>query len=123
MRRSIILAAMVLLFSVSSSTQDVEHAPTAQQCQADQALWMSKLEESSSPSSGWAHSANDVASRTLVIWSGEMNDCFAVDPDNKQKYLDTTEHIFAVMGARQADFLIRHNLIKQFFDEDDAGKR
>jgi hypothetical protein len=45
----------------------IEHAPTTEQCQADQRLWLSKLEQSQS---------NDLPDyQTLSQWAHEMNDC------------------------------------------------
>jgi hypothetical protein len=41
MKRISILALMFVAVSVG---QDVQHAPTVAQCQADQRLWLSKLE-------------------------------------------------------------------------------
>ena len=118
--KKILLAAAVLI-AVPTIGQEVKHAPTVQQCQADQSLWFSKLNEPSS--TGWAHAANDTSLVTFMDWQDEMSACFAVDPDNEEKYLETTKLTFIVIGARQTDFLIRHGLTRQFLDEDKSGKR
>jgi len=38
------LLAVAILIAVPAIGQEVEHAPTVAQCQADQRLWLSKLE-------------------------------------------------------------------------------
>jgi hypothetical protein len=110
-----ILLVLVLLFSISSSTQEVQHAPTAAQCQADQALWLSKLETRGGTS--------DIVVQTLHKWQNEMSDCETVDPLNKLKYFNTETKIEAELEGRELSFIHRHNLYQQFLDEDAAGKR
>jgi hypothetical protein len=114
-RASILLAALVLLFSVSSSTQEVEHAPTVAQCQADQALWLSKLETRDGTS--------DILVQTLHKWQHEMSACEAVDSLNKSKYFNAETKIEAEIEGRELSFIYRHNPYQQFLDEDAAGKR
>jgi len=41
--KTLLLAATILI-SVPAIGQEVEHAPTVAQCQADQRLWRAKLE-------------------------------------------------------------------------------
>jgi hypothetical protein len=40
-----IVLAAVILFAAPAFVQEVEHAPTVDQCRADRAYWMSLLEE------------------------------------------------------------------------------
>jgi hypothetical protein len=114
-RTSIFLAALVLLFAVSSSTQEVEHAPTVAQCQADQALWISKLESETGVST--------VKFRTLDAWQREMNDCKQVDETNSYKYFNVETEVEAEFSRREFDFIVRRGLLNQFMNEDAAGKR
>lgn len=116
MKRLLILGVFVL----TAVGQDVEHAPTVAQCQADQRLWDSKL---SAPAEDWAHSANDISSKTLNIWLKEMNACVVVDPNTRHEYVGTENYIQLVRGDRQGDFLRRHNLTDKFYEEDAAGER
>jgi hypothetical protein len=116
MKRVLILGIFVL----AAVGQDVQHAPTGAQCRADQRLWDSQLLV---PDKDWAHSANDVSARTLLLWWSEMSDCFAVDPNNLSDYSQTERHVLLVRGSRMADFIERHGLTGKFYEEDAAGKR
>jgi hypothetical protein len=116
-RTSILLAALVLLFSVSSSTQEVQHAPTVAQCQADQALWLSKLQKPH------GRGTDDVGVTTMHKWQSEMNDCQSVDPANRRKYYETIVEAISEVETREMAFIYRHGLYPQFVQEDEAGKR
>ena len=120
MRASITVALLILLFSIPNSGQQVEHAPTAQQCQADQAVWGDKLDASAED---WGHTVKDTTALTIIAWGTEMGSCRIVDPANYSKYLYVQERGLLVLGSRKAHFMNRHDLNKQFFDEDTAGQR
>jgi hypothetical protein len=63
-----------LLLTGKAQVQEVEHAPTVEQCRADQRLWLSKLEDPSGTLPRYL---------TLGSWSREMAECRSVDPDNQ----------------------------------------
>lgn len=113
--RTTLLAALVLLFAVSSPTQEVEHAPTVAQCQADQALWLSKIEED--------HGTDDVTILTLQAWQKEMRQCQAVDQANHSKYYNTWGEALAEESLREYKFIVRHGLMDKLLAEDAAGQR
>ena len=83
MKRLLILSVFVL----AAVGQDVQHAPTVAQCQADQRLWLSTIEEGDPPK----------LPRMPVIakWNTEMLECERVDPDNMVKYYNTHGEIEA----------------------------
>jgi hypothetical protein len=114
-RTSVLLAVLMLLFSVSSSTQEVEHAPTVAQCQADQASWLSKLESD--------HDLDNVTIPMLQAWQREMSQCRVVDVPNHHKYYNTEMEAAASESTREYNFIKRHGLLSQLLDEDAAGKR
>lgn len=118
MNRIILLA--LICFAYAAFGQEVKQAPVTELCRADQSEWEAQLAK---PSSSWAHVANDVDSRTLVLRASEMNDCSKVDKDRSQRYLDTVHLIFAVLFNRESDFLTRHKLLEQFYQEDAEGAR
>jgi hypothetical protein len=91
-----------------------QHAPTVAQCQADQRLWLSDLEE--------PHNSLPVYA-VLGQWNVEMSVCETVDPDNFWKYYNTRGEISSERVIRLVDFLDRHNLTDQFKAEGAAGKR
>jgi hypothetical protein len=104
----------VVLVASLTLGQDVQHAPTVAQCQADQRLWLSKIGGESS-----ALPKYDV----IMRWTSEMGDCQDVDPSNKFKYYNTQAEIIAEQQICLSHFLVRHQLWQKFIDEDAAGKR
>jgi hypothetical protein len=108
-----------LILASGGRTQEVEHAPTAEQCRADQAVWADKLE---APAKDWADSVQE-SSRIVVAWVTEMNTCLVVDRERIDDYNHTSQMGLLVVGSRKADFIRRHNLVSQFISEDDAGLR
>jgi len=71
MKRILILAG-VMAASLSVG-QEVKHAPTVEQCRADQRLWLSEAE---------ADGANKTLPAISVIngWTHEMSDCLRGHP-------------------------------------------
>ncbi len=104
-----------LLFAGKAHVQEVKHAPTIEQCRADQRLWLDKLKNTTE------RMPEDY--RTLHGWSYEMGDCRSVDPENRNPYYNVEGEINALMMIRLLDFLDRHGLYDKFIEEDKAGKR
>ena len=102
----------------SIHAQEVEQAPTVPQCQADQRLWRSKLDQALVPSR-----VKDVSFMELVNWYTEMKDCISVDPDHRTDYLVTLSLVDTTQYTRLVNFLGRHDLTwDQFLAEDAQGK-
>src|SRR5215831_1922665 len=108
-----LLLAVISFQSVHS--QEVQHAPTVEQCRADQRLWFSRLEDEGS--------VKDVGYKELRSWGIEMGDCERVDPDFYIRYSNTGAEIAYAILMRLEHFLYRHNLRYQFYAEDAQGKR
>jgi hypothetical protein len=98
--------------------QEVKHAPTVEQCRADQRLWLAKLEQDP-PRSGTAN----VSYNELNAWTIEMMDCESVDPASAKGYYNTLGEATSEQALRAEGFLHRHNLYGQFLAEDAQGKR
>ena len=113
--KHLFILAVVLTTSLTVG-QDVQHAPTVAQCQADQRLWLSQMESDHGQGSLPAYPVVDK-------WKWEMDDCMSVDPENKVRYYNTESEVWVVQTARTADFLKRHQMWETFFEEDAAGKR
>ncbi|MGA2855399.1 MAG: hypothetical protein ABSE40_00935 [Candidatus Sulfotelmatobacter sp.] len=113
MKRIPVLAVMLITSWVSGQ---VDHAPTVAQCQADQRLWLSKIE---------AEGARENLPPFDVLgeWNREMLDCQKVDPAHAWNYSATGGEIVAEHATRLVSFLVRHQLWQQFKEEDAAGKR
>jgi hypothetical protein len=115
MKFILILAVVVLVASLSVG-QDVQHAPTVAQCQADQRLWFSKLE-------ALPADTNLPSYTTLSLWAIEMTDCQKVDPKNQWLYYNVYGEVSDEQASRMVRFLGRQNLWSKFLAEDAAGKR
>ena len=116
----IALLVMVVLIAHPVLSQEVKHTTTKDLCREDETLWESKLNQNSK---SWSSVANDVDSKTLVLMATEMNDCLRVDKDRSEQYLAMVHWLFAIIFNRESDFLIRHHLLDQFYQEDAAGAR
>jgi hypothetical protein len=93
--------------------QEVKHAPTVAQCQADMKLWraQSKDERTALPYA------------ELYNRKTEMLDCSDIDETLESGYLKVAQNYIFEMGARTEHFIQRHDLIGEFIQEDKAGKR
>jgi hypothetical protein len=107
---------VLALILTASLVGQVEHAPTVAQCQADQRLWLAKL-EAPNPDT------NLPSYTKLSLWISEMDDCREVDPPNQWKYYNVHGEVTDFQAARMIKFLSRHGLWKEFIAEDAAGKR
>jgi hypothetical protein len=112
-----VVAVLVASLASGQPPQQVEHAPTVEQCQADRAYWMSKLEQPDE------HGTDDVSYATLRDWRNEMRKCEVVDRANAVRYYNAMAESQAEQMNRMRDFLERHNLLDEFLAEDAAGKR
>jgi hypothetical protein len=115
--KTVLLIAAVAVAGTVFAGQDVDHAPTAAQCQADRAYWMSKLEDTDTST------MENISYETLDAWSAEMYKCRVVDPPNSHKYDFAEMEVIAFQHVRLIDFLNRHKLLPQFKSEDAAGAR
>jgi hypothetical protein len=111
MKRILILSVFVLV--AVGQSQDVKHAPTVAQCQADQRLWLSELESD----------ATSITFTTLRDWIIEMGDCRKIDPVHDWAYYNTYGEASGIGGLRMMTFIKRHELWDKFLAEDAAGKR
>jgi hypothetical protein len=110
-----LLLVFGLMLSLPTVGQDIEHAPTVEQCRADQRLWKARLKGGGGPLP---------SVQILSQWHGEMIACWNVDPTTDQNdYAGTTVYISVEESNRYLAFIKRHNLYKQFEQEDKEGKR
>lgn len=108
-----ILGGLILTVVMTASLGgQVEHAPTVAQCQADQRLWLSKIEGGDSA----------LTFDALANMGREMLACHDVDPPNARDYYNTSCSATAAMATRMSNFIHRHQLWQQLEAEDATGK-
>src|SRR5260221_13812563 len=90
---------MGLIFAGPAHVQEVKHAPTIEQCRADQRLWVAKLKDTT------AFMPETIDA--LTGWTDEMYDCMSVDPENRIRYYNVTGEIWAAKSRRLVNFLLR----------------
>jgi hypothetical protein len=129
MRRQLIKLLVLFLLNVSVEGQ-VQHAPTLAQCRADEHLWTVELTEyyraeTDTLTNGTINHSSlaGISFKELNERAVEMGSCIAVDPANTERYSNVGMGLTAITGDRFGHFLLRHNLMNQFLDEDAAGKR
>ncbi|MFI5103193.1 MAG: hypothetical protein ACHP9V_07490 [Terriglobales bacterium] len=106
---------LVLVLSCVVGSQQVRHAPTVEQCRADQRLWLAKVESETSVVS--------VSFNELHGWLSEMMECKIVDPPRIDQYYNVAAEINSEQLLRMQYFMDRHHLYNQFLSEDAQGKR
>src|SRR5216683_422380 len=91
----------VLVLASTVGSQEVKHAPTVEQCRADQRLWLSKLEDS--------NGVTLVSFKELTGWQHEMYECRTVDPERRNQYVNVYAETNSEKIIRLEGFLDRHN--------------
>jgi hypothetical protein len=107
-------AVLILTASLAGQVEQIEHAPTVAQCQADQRLWDYQI-------TNQAEKLPDI--KVLQKWNREMGECESIDPSNKLPYFVTVDEVDGEMLIRMMHYLQRHDTLKEFVHEDEAGKR
>lgn len=108
------MVATVLLLASLAGAQEIKHAPTIEQCRADQRVWLAEFER---------ENARGRTLRTLLLWGNEMSDCRHVDPQKVDSYGVVQGYVTLAEADRYSRFLERYGLMQQFVVEDEAGKR
>jgi hypothetical protein len=103
----------------------IEHAPTPAQCRADAAAW--DIPEhfifDRDAFSNMVTQSSSESARTLDERRAELQLCEKTDRLHATRYsLGSTAYGVAEV-IRMGDFMQRHNLMQQFYKEDDEGKR
>ncbi len=121
----LLLLLTAVLFASSASPQ--QHAPTADVCRADAAVWNAAIMNHDPEASKTRLPYDEIAARAI-----EMHDCLNVDPAHAGDTasiarMDTYSGLEAVytdeIASREMHFIQRHGLAKQFLEEDAAGAR
>ena len=103
---------LILFVSLTTdvNAQEVKHAPTVAQCQADGRLWLKEAERS-----GLDYETMEARARAML-------DCESVDPANQRTYSNVGTTLIIDQAKRVRHFLFRHGLYDQFIKEDREGE-
>jgi hypothetical protein len=119
---------LILLISAAAFAQD--HAPTAERCKADQAVWGSSSAHVEYFEAETQHVRSGISNRTdIALLSipqlkermSEMYQCEEVV--TTEPFHSAVIFYHDVIGDRYISFVKRHDLTKQMMAEDAAGKR
>jgi len=126
------LTAFALLLFSPLAVQVQEHAPTADVCRADVAVWSSSDLKADYYNAETDSIKNKTPNRNelnllplteIRARMSEMQKCREVDPNREDSYLKAEGFYYDVQAERWYRFLVRHQLLAQFEREDAAGKR
>ena len=125
----ILLTTFILLATSAAVAQ--QHAPTAEVCRADVALWYSTQlsTEYHRAQTDWI--TDQIPNRTAIAKLPlsevsarlqEMGDCWSVD-NHEEKYFKAMDLYDSAFGGRYIRFVRRHHLEQQLLSEDEQGLR
>jgi hypothetical protein len=118
------LISLIALLSMFSQSQ--EHRPALEQCRLDVTAY-STLGSFAHPTAteleAQTHYMNRFPSSEISRQTKEMEDCMDVDQGNHKNYEDVSLLLTSGTNNRYMQFLLRHDLWKQFVAEDAQGKR
>jgi hypothetical protein len=133
MKKARLLLPLLLLFVVPVTGQ-VEHAPMPQQCRADVNAW----DVPASVTPYWPEELfsnfvtrvmhdPSLTAKELDAREAELDQCLKTDKSfltaDPTRYIQARRAYSIAALARMADYMKRHNLMAQFYDEDEQGKR
>ncbi len=128
-----LLLPLLLLFAVPMAReQDAVHVAPLAQCRADADVWgiPGAIQPSAwdSPEDEFNNfkSKMDLRTPTSRVLNGrndELTECVNTDRRYSSRYALASLVYKIAMFERMGDFMERHNLVSQFYQEDDQGKR
>lgn len=123
------LLPVLFLFVIPIAGQ-VEHAPTPEQCKADADSWgiptwalLVQHENEFAILAGVVKNDRAVSAKMIEARSREFTQCVKTDNKQSDRYAQAARAYAIGELARMGDFMQRHNLTTQFYDEDEQGKR
>ena len=129
LKKARLLLPLFLLFVIPMTGQ-VEHVPTPEQCRADADAWgvpkstafFSNENEFSKLAGAMVHDRT-VTAKTLEARIAQFGQCEKTDNALAGRYSQATRAYAIGELGRMGDFMGRHSLTGQFYEEDDQGKR
>lgn len=129
MKKARLLLPLLFLFVVPMTAQ-IEHAPTPEQCRADADAWgvpkwalLVTNDNAFRSLPGTMIHNPTVSAKTLEARNAEFAQCEKTDSVQDVRYARAARAYAIAELARMGDFMQRHNLQGQFYQEDEQGKR
>ena len=123
MSKTIALTAVAVLFvsaAFSQQPKSQSQRSSVEQCQADVLAWMKSRH---TDQVDLTYREIERRKNEMAV-CGELDPAFVKDTENDKSPYDLVMFAYALwMGEREQNFLIRHKLVHQFLQEDDAGQR
>jgi hypothetical protein len=120
----------LFLFLVAPVVGQVEHAPTPEQCKADADAWdvpkaspLFQNQDQFNALTARIMRNPNVTAKELNARNKELGECVKTDSTFAVRYAEANRAYALAELGRMADYMQRHNLMSQFYDEDGQGKR
>lgn len=132
-----LLLPLLWLFVIPVAGQEEKHAPTPTQCRADADLWgipkNKGLIYTTTETKGMKFLAASLegfklsfeieeSARTLKARIAELDQCTLIDNKSAERYHAAERAYVINVATRLAEFVRGHNLMEQFYEEDEQGK-
>lgn len=124
------LVLPLLLLFVIPVTAQVEHAPTPEQCRADADIWGILKSTALVPNDYQFRNLTRaivhdpaVTARKLDARIDELSMCMRTDSVQSFRYEQGSRALTIAEMFRMAEFVSRHHLETQFYQEDEQGER
>jgi hypothetical protein len=127
-----IAITILILATAPAFAQQIEHAPTAAQCQADVAVWYSNeiATEYMNAQTAWVTDGKPnkteggkMSFTEATARMHEMFECQLVDKGKVGLYHEAGTFFYGIYADRAIDFIERHHLWAEFRKEDAEGLR
>ena len=124
------IPAIGLGLVLCAPTRAQEHAPLLATCEADVALWFNMDEFTKYDNAQTVFYTSNTPNKTslnslpvteVIARHEEMSKCYSMT--EREIYYRADNAYMGILHDRQTDFMVRHNLVRQFRAEDAAGKR
>jgi len=119
----IIIISAFVFFVEQSRGQEIDRAPTLEQCKADVRAWFEQAHSANNDSEQIGANLESFTVPQLLNRKIYLNDCWSIDRGDSQRILGLGDLYGAEIIGRYRNFLKRRGLLKDFLLEDADGKR
>jgi hypothetical protein len=125
----LLLPLFLLVVSPMAGSGQVEHAATPEQCRADADAWgipqWSILMQNQNQFAALSNNMRNgtITAKVLEARNAEFAQCERTDSSFSGRYVQANRAYVIAELARMAGFMQRHNLMAQFYQDDEQGQR